>query len=229
MSTIVIVEDEEHISKALKILLESEGYTVFVANDQKSGQIACSSRCPDLVLLDLGLPDKDGIFLIQEIRSYSDIPIIILSARDGENSKINALDLGADDYLTKPFSTSELLARIRAHLRTHNKIVMAKNTSEIKLSDSVSVDIPGKLVYKNGEIVHLTKIEFRLLCALIKEPNKVLTHRYLMLQVWGANYVEHQHYVRIYMAHLRQKLEDNPSNPEFLITEVGIGYRLILK
>lgn len=106
---------------------------------------------------------------------------------------------------------------------------MAKNTSEIKLSDSVSVDIPGKLVYKNGEIVHLTKIEFRLLCALIKEPNKVLTHRYLMLQVWGANYVEHQHYVRIYMAHLRQKLEDDPSNPEFLITEVGIGYRLILK
>lgn len=229
MATIIIIEDEEHIAKALKTVLEDDGYTVFLAKDNKSGQIACSLQQPDLILLDLGLPDKDGIFLVQDIRSYNDVPIIVISARDGDQSKINALDLGADDYLTKPFSTSELLARIRAHLRTHKKISQNQSLEIVKLTDSIKVDIPGKLVYKNDQIIHLTKIEFRLLCVLIKEPNKVLSHRYIMSKVWGPGYIEHQHYIRIYMAHLRQKLEDDPVNPKFLITEVGIGYRLILE
>lgn len=225
---ILLVEDEEQICKAIKTVLSDEGYTVCVANTFKQGQIEAATRKPDLVIVDLGLPDGDGIFLIQAIRNYSVVPIIVLSARIAEESKVSALDAGADDYLTKPFGMSELLARIRAQLR--RRLIPADKIDQgvIMLGNKVKVDLQKQLITKNGVEIHLTKIELRLLIALIKERGKVLTQRYLMQQVWGANYVEHSHYLRIYMSHLRQKLEDDPSMPEFFLTETGIGYRLAI-
>lgn len=227
-ANIVVVEDEDHICKALKSFLEDDGYSVFIAQNLKKGLVECATRKPDLIVLDLGLPDGDGLDLIREVRAYSNVPIIILSARDSEQSKVNALDSGADDYLIKPFGASELLARIRAQLRRlANMSNDMLNESIIDLPQELRVDLLNHLVYKHNKEIHLTKLEFRLLQVLIKDNNKVLTQRYLMQQVWGANYVEHQHYLRIYIGHLRQKIEDDPTNPEILITEIGIGYRLI--
>lgn len=227
-ATILVVEDEEQICKVLKVTLQDEGYTVYIANTVKQGEIESATRKPDLIIVDLGLPDGDGVVLIQNIRNYSVVPIIVLSARVNEESKVQALDAGADDYLTKPFGVSELFARIRAQLR--RRLIPSDKEYQyiIKLGDKVVVDLQKKLVTKNEEVVHLTKLEMRLLSILILERGKVLTQRYLMQQVWGASYIEHPHYLRIYMAHLRQKLEDDPTNPQFLITETGIGYRLAI-
>ena len=217
---ILVVEDEDQIRRALETMLQDEGFEVFGASSLKEGKIECACRAPDLVIIDLGLPDGDGLNLISEFRAYSSNPILVLSARDNEQSKVTALDLGADDYLSKPFGSSELKARIRALLRRYNNVV--------KLGSNVLVNLSDYSVYKNDQKVHLTKLEFKLLQVMLKDPNKVLTQRHLMLNVWGAAYVEHQHYLRIYMNHLRIKLEDNPANPEFLITETGVGYRLVV-
>ncbi len=186
------------------------------------GIIEAGTRKPDLVVLDLGLPDGNGIDLIRDVRGWSAVPIIVLSARADESDKVAALDAGADDYLVKPFGVGELLARVRASLR---RVARAGDESPIVQFGPVTVDLAHRRVTRDGADVHLTQIEFRLLAALLAHPGKVQTHRQLLRDVWGPSYVEHNHYLRIYMGHLRQKLEADPAQPRFLLTETGVGYR----
>ncbi len=205
--------------------MEGEGYRVFEAENMHRGLIEAGTRKPDLVILDLGLPDGDGMDFIRDLRAWSSLPIIVLSARIEEADKVEALDRGADDYLSKPFGVAELLARVRASLR--RRAVAAGEEGPIAHFGDVVVDLAKRRVSKAGEDVHLTQIEFRLLAVLLGHAGKVLTHRQLLREVWGPSYVEHSHYLRIYMGHLRQKLEDHPARPKFLITETGIGYRFV--
>lgn len=205
--------------------LEAEGLRVFEAENLKRALIEAGTRKPDLVILDLGLPDGDGVDFIREVRAWSSVPIVVLSARVEEPDKVQALDAGADDYLSKPFGVAELLARVRAALRRHSRAGEAQSPS-VRFGDVV-VDLANRSVSKRGLEIHLTQIEFRLLAVLLSHPGKVLTHRHLLREVWGPAYVEHGHYLRIYMGHLRQKLEDDPARPEHLITETGVGYRFL--
>lgn len=228
MSTIIVIEDEEQILKAISRVLEDNDYTVYLAKSVKEGLINCATRKPDLVILDLGLPDGDGLEVIEQLRTYTNIPIIVLSARDAESSKVQALELGADDYLTKPFGANELLARVKAQLRRAN-IIDNNPNQKIIFDDHTYFDLKAQMLYKNEQSIHLTKLELKLLLALLKEPNKILTTKHLMQEVWGQHYIEQQHYLRIYMNHLRQKLEDNPAMPKFVQTQSGVGYRLVLK
>jgi two-component system KDP operon response regulator KdpE len=206
----------------VRTALEAEGYRTFEAETMRRGIIEAGTRKPDLIVLDLGLPDGDGIELIGDVRGWSAMPIIVLSARSDEADKVAALDAGADDYLVKPFGVGELLARVRAALRRRAR---SGSESPIVQFGAVTVDLPNRRVTRNDADVHLTQIEFRLLAALLAHPGKVLTHRHLLREVWGPAYVEHNHYLRIYMGHLRQKLEADPAQPRFLLTETGIGYR----
>lgn len=223
MTTVLIIEDEKEIRRFVRIALESEGLKVFDAETLQRGLIEAATRKPDLVILDLGLPDGDGKTFISELRQWSALPVIVLSARIDEQDKIDALDAGADDYLAKPFGIGELLARVRVALRRH-----AGQQADPKVSFAdVTVDIAARRVLRGGEEVHLTPIEFRLLTTLLNNTGKVLTQRQLLSQVWGPNAVEHSHYLRIYMGHLRQKLEANPTQPVHLLTETGIGYRFM--
>lgn len=228
MATILVVEDEEQICKALKNILTEAEHTVFIASDMKRGEIEAATRKPDLLVVDLGLPDGDGLTLIQNVRRYLSVPIIVLSARTSEESKIAALDAGADDYLTKPFGSGELLARVRAQLRRFGLLSEVKERKTTIHLGQVEIDLERFLLTKNGEPLHLTKLEFRLLQVLLSEHGKVLTQRFLLQRVWGPNYVEHQHYLRIYINRLRQKLEEDPTAPQYLLTETGVGYRLLL-
>ncbi len=228
-ATILIVEDEEHIATSLAGVLTDEGYNVFTAGTLKEGLVEAATRSPDLVVLDLALPDGDGLVILKEIRAYSMLPVIVLSARINEEQKVQALDMGADDYLTKPFGISELLVRVRVQLRRKQDAADRENESIIKLGKDVEVDTERKVVTKGGELVHLTKLELRLLLVMLSEPEKVLTQRYIVQKVWGSEYIEHPHYLRIYMGRLRNKIEDDPSNPSILLTESGVGYRLTLK
>lgn len=228
-ATILIVEDEEHIATSLAGVLSDEGYNVFTAGTLKEGLVEAATRSPDLVVLDLALPDGDGLVILKEIRAYSMLPVIVLSARINEEQKVQALDMGADDYLTKPFGISELLVRVRVQLRRKQDAADRENESIIKLGKDVEVDTERKVVTKDGELVHLTKLELRLLLVMLSEPEKVLTQRYIVQKVWGSEYIEHPHYLRIYMGRLRNKIEDDPSNPSILLTESGVGYRLALK
>lgn len=228
-ATILIVEDEEHIATSLAGVLSDEGYNVFTAGTLKEGLVEAATRSPDLVVLDLALPDGDGLVILKEIRAYSMLPVIVLSARINEEQKVQALDMGADDYLTKPFGISELLVRVRVQLRRKQDAADRENESIIKLGKDVEVDTERKVVIKGGELVHLTKLELRLLLVMLSEPEKVLTQRYIVQKVWGSEYIEHPHYLRIYMGRLRNKIEDDPSNPSILLTESGVGYRLALK
>ena len=224
MISIVLVEDDRQIRRFVKTVLESEGYHVFEAEDGKRGLIEAATRKPDLLILDLGLPDMDGTELISKLREWSSIPVIILSARSGETEKIDALDAGADDYLTKPFGSGELLARIRAALR---RVSLAPGDMGAAFElEGLSVDLFNRKVMIDGHEVHLTPIEFRLLSILARHAGKVLTHRFLLKEVWGPNHVESAHYLRIYMGQLRHKLEKDPARPRFLLTETGVGYRL---
>lgn len=223
--TILIVEDEDHIARVVKSSLEESGYEVYRASDLTQGRLEAATRSPQLIILDLGLPDGDGTDLIRTVRSYSNAPVIILSARSGDDSKVMALDLGADDFIAKPFSMTELLARVRAHLRRATNVNTTSDSTRFTFGN-VTCDLTSGIVTKNDEEVHLTKLEFRLLSALIAGRGRVLTHRQLLADVWGAAYVEHPHYLRLYMGRLRQKLEDDPTSPQFFITETGIGYRL---
>jgi two-component system KDP operon response regulator KdpE len=224
-ATIIVVEDEVQIRRFLRTTLVSEGYQVFEAETGKQGLTEAAMRKPDLIILDLGLPDMDGVEVVKGIRLWSSIPIIILSARSQESDKISALDAGADDYLVKPFGAGELLARIRVALR-HVSSVANGDEDGIFTLDDLKVDmIHRKVIVGNAE-VHLTPIEYRLLTVLIKHAGKVLTHRLLLQEVWGPNYVERAHYLRVYMGTLRHKLEKDPARPRFLLTEVGVGYRL---
>jgi two-component system KDP operon response regulator KdpE len=222
---IVIIEDDLSIRRFLRTGLSTQGFTVFDADSGKQGIVEASVRRPDLIVLDLGLPDMDGTEVIKAIREWSSIPIIILSARSNEQNKIDALDAGADDYLTKPFGFGELLARIRVALRHSMRTAEGKDSSEIFTHDNLKVDLLNRVVAVDGNEVHLTPIQYRLLAALVKHPGKVLTHQQILKQVWGPSYRENAHYLRIYMSQLRQKLEADPTQPKYLLTESGVGYR----
>ena len=223
MKTILIIEDEAHIARFIKTAMEQEGYQIFTADSSQRGLIEAATRRPDLLILDLGLPDGDGCDVIADIRTWSSLPILVLSARSSEQDKIKALNLGADDYLVKPFSMGELIARVNAHMRRWQ--VGYEEPSQIELGN-VSIDLTQRQVKKNGEDIHLTPIEYRLLTVLIRYAEKVLTHKQLLNEVWGKGHNHQEHYVRIFMSNLRQKLEDNPSRPNYLLTEIGVGYKL---
>ena len=225
MINVLIVEDEHAISRFLRTALEGDGLRVYDAGTLQRGLIEAATRKPDLVILDLGLPDGDGIDFIREVRQWSQMPIIVLSARTEETDKIAALDAGADDYLSKPFGIGELQARLRVALRRHSATAPAEPV--FTFSD-IQVDLAARRILRGTHEIHLTPIEFRLLAVLLNNHGKVLTQRQLLNQVWGPNAVEHSHYLRIYMGHLRQKLEADPARPLHLLTETGIGYRFML-
>lgn len=223
-ASILVIEDEAVIRRFVKAALEEDGHRVYEADSVARGLIEAGTRKPDLVVLDLGLPDGDGVALLLDLRSWSSVPVIVLSARVDEGDKIAALDAGADDYLTKPFGTGELQARVRAQLRRRGSSA-ASESDKVTLGDVV-VDLGLRSVSRGGEPLHLTQLEYRLLVTLIAQRGKVLTHRQLLKEVWGPAHVEHNHYLRIYMGHLRQKIEKDPTKPDYLLTETGIGYRL---
>ncbi|WP_297504226.1 response regulator [Ferrovum sp.] len=221
---VILVEDEKQIRRFVRAALESEDCQVIEAMTGERGLIEAGTRKPDLVILDLGLPDREGGEVLRDLRSWSQVPVIILSARSNEEDKIAALDAGADDYLTKPFGVGELLARVRALLRRHNLSGEA-GQSEIGFG-RIRVDRVKRLVMsQEGAVIHLTSIEYRLLAYLLAHPGKVLTHRELLREVWGPSHVESAHYLRVYMGNLRKKLERDPARPDFLLTESGLGYR----
>ena len=219
---IVLVEDEKDIRRFVRAALEAEGCRVFEAENGRQGLVEAGNRKPDLIVLDLGLPDLDGVEFIRDLRGWSEAPVLILSARTDENDKIVALDAGADDYLTKPFGVGELLARVRALLRRQWK---AGEGGPVISFGEIQADLSRRIVMRNGVPLHLTQIEYRLLGLLVANPNKVLTHRYLLREVWGPASVEHNHYLRVYVGHLRQKLEADPAQPRHILTETGVGYR----
>ena len=223
--TVLIVEDEHAIRRFVRIALEGEGYRVREAETLRRGLLEAGTRKPDLIILDLGLPDGDGVDFIRDLRAWSGMPVLVLSARVEEHDKVKALDAGADDYLIKPFGVAELLARVRAVSRRH---VREPGGSAVIAFGEVGVDLERRQVTRNGQPVHVTPIEFRLLTTLVAQPGKVLTHRQLLREVWGPAYVERSHYLRIHMGHLRQKLEVDPTRPQHFLTETGVGYRFCL-
>lgn len=222
---ILLVEDEPQIRRVLQSVLVPEGYRVFEAETGSRALIEAASRKPDMLIVDLGLPDMDGVEVVRAVRQWSEVPILILSARAGEADKIAALDHGADDYLTKPFGVGELLARVRA--LTRRRARGGDGATMVAFGD-VQVDLARRTVNRAGEAVHLTKIEYRLLAVLVANVGKVLTHQHLMRAVWGPGQGENSHYLRIYISRLRQKLEINPTEPLHLLTETGVGYRFVV-
>ena len=220
---ILLVEDDANIRRFVRLALADEGWQVFEADTAKRGLIEAASRQPDAVVLDLGLPDADGKQLIAELRGWSQVPVLVLSAREQEAEKVAALDAGADDYLSKPFGVPELLARLRVMLRRRQHKPDGSSRAQF---GTVVVDLATHEVTRAGEPVHLTPIEFRLLAALIAEQGRVVTYRKLLLQVWGPEYLDRPHYLRVHMAKLRQKLELEAAQPQHLITELQVGYRL---
>lgn len=223
--TVIVIEDEAQIRRFLRTTLITEGYNLFEAETGRQGLAEAATRKPDLIILDLGLPDMDGLDVIGKLRAWSSVPIIILSARSQEGDKVVALDAGADDYLVKPFGAGELLARIRVALRRASVTAGGEEEGVFSVGE-LTVDMLHRRVAVGGAEVHLTPIEYRLLTVLVRHAGKVLTHRLLLREVWGPNYVERAHYLRIYMGTLRHKLEKDPARPRFLLTEVGVGYRL---
>ena len=221
---ILTIEDESNIRRFVKLALENENYEVFEASGIKRGLIEAATRRPDLVVLDLGLPDGDGLEFITDLRTWSSIPVIVLSARSNENDKISALDAGADDYLVKPFGAGELLARVRAQLRRQQPGTSSEPF--IRFSD-ICIDPVRRVFEKEGTPIHLTPIEYRILVFITSQPDSVITHQQLLKAIWGPGHTEDMHYVRVHMANLRKKIEKNPSMPRHLITEAGIGYRFV--
>ncbi len=222
----LIVEDEPQIRRFLRGALEAEGWLVHEADSLARGRVEAGTRKPDLLVVDLGLPDGNGVALIREVRSWSSMPIIVLSARADETDKIEALDAGADDYLTKPFGVGELLARVRANLR-RPRTADAQEAHAVWRFGEIEVDRAARCVRRGGQDVHLTPIEYRLLLTLVANAGRVMTHRQLLREVWGPAHADQTHYLRIYMGHLRQKLEVDPAQPQHLLTETAVGYRLV--
>jgi len=222
---VLVVEDEPQMRKFVRIALEAHDYRVIEAATAAEAIQQAVSYPPDAVVLDLGLPDMDGMDVTRRLREWSTVPILVISARGQEDSKVKALDGGADDYLTKPFGAAELMARLRVALR-HAWGSREAPTSVVHVGDEVVVDLVKRLVHVRGEEVHLTPIEYKLLTALVKHAGMVVTHRHLLEQVWGPGHAHQMQYLRVYMTQLRHKLEANPARPRFLVTEPGIGYRL---
>ena len=225
---ILVIEDDPHIQRFLRATLTAEEYRLHEAVNAEEGMSEAAARQPDLILLDLGLPDKDGLDVIKRVREFSKVPIIVISARGRESDKISALDLGADDYVAKPFAIGELMARVRAALR-RSAVLAPYQVGETVRFGNVEVDLEKREVTVNGQVVHLTPNEYRLLQTLVKSAGKVLTQRQLLNDVWGPNQLEQSQYLRVYMANLRRKLEADPARPQFLQTEPGVGYRLIIE
>ena len=222
---VLVVEDEPHLRNVLRVALTGHGYRFIEAATAGQAESEIANRRPDLVIADLGLPDRNGVDLIRRVRNWSATPILVLSARTQESDKVHALDAGADDYLTKPFSTRELLARLRVALRHAAARGRPGTDGEIHIGD-LTIDLAQRRLTVRGVPTHLTPIEFRLLSCLVRKQGQVVTHAELLTDAWGPRRVEQHHYLRIYMAGLRHKLEADPANPHYLQTEIGIGYRL---
>ncbi|TKI05732.1 two-component system response regulator KdpE [Martelella alba] len=225
MVTVLIIEDEKEIRRFVRLALEAESIRVYEAETLQRGLIEAATRKPDLVVLDLGLPDGDGVDFIRDFRQWSKTPVMVLSARSSEDDKIDALDNGADDYLCKPFGIGEFQARMRVLLRRHSAMTPVETVWQFS---DVKVDMTAHRIFRGDNEIHLTPIEFRLLTVLLNNNSKVLTRQQLLSEVWGPNALENSHYLRIYMGHLRQKLEVDPARPCHLLTENGIGYRFVL-
>lgn len=225
-SNVLIIEDDVPMRRFLRAALENEGHQVTEAGTARDGMTMILGHLPDLVLLDLGLPDADGMTVLGRVREWSQVPVVILSARGQEVDKVDALNAGADDYLTKPFGVPELLARVRVALR-HSACLKAgagEASSRFEVGD-LAVDLAARRVTVKGADLHLTRTEYRLLVTFVKNAGKVLTHRYLLQEVWGPGCAQQTHYPRMYVANLRRKLEEDPAEPRYLLTEQGVGYR----
>ncbi len=225
--SVLIIEDEENICNFIKTSLRPQGYKITTASTAAEGLSIVNSGSCDLVLLDLGLPDADGLEIIRQVRSWSSLPIIVISARTKEQDKVHALDAGADDYITKPFGTAELMARIRAALRHSNRL--DSDTELYKrpyVCGDLTVDFDKRLVFLNGESIHLTQIEYRLVSLLARNAGRVLTYDNILTQIWGPYIERNNQILRVNMANVRRKLEKNPADPQYIFTEVGIGYRM---
>ncbi len=220
---VLMIEDEPEIRRFVRMALESEGLEVYEAATLARGLIDAATRRPELVVLDLGLPDGDGLDFIREFRGWSQSPVLVLSAREGEERKVQALDAGADDYLVKPFGVAELLARVRVQLRRR---ASTSDADPVLRFGDIAVDRALRTVRRGAEELHLTPIEYRLLQELATAPGRVLTHQHLLKAVWGPGHAEDVHYVRVHMANLRKKIEADPNRPQWLVTEAGVGYRL---
>ncbi len=223
---VLVVEDEPQLRKFLRAALTPHGFQVVEAATSAQAKVAATSQPPELVLLDLGLPDGDGLDVLRALREWSRVPVIVISAREREGDKVAALDAGADDYLTKPFGTGELMARIRVALRHANAARSAGPETSTIAVGPLEIDLAARVVKRNGTEVHLTPIEYRLLVLLAKHAGKVLTHRQILMEVWGPPHAGQTHYVRVYMGELRKKIETDPARPQLVITEQGVGYRL---
>lgn len=223
-NTIVIIDDEAQIRKILSITLEAEEYKVVEASKGKEGIVAVANYHPQLVILDLGLPDQDGFSVLKEIRTWSNVPVIILSVRNSESDVVKALDLGADDYMTKPFNTFELLARIRANIRRIQRV----ENETLFVNGNLKIDFGQRLIYKNNRELKLTNTEYLLMFLFFKNIGKVLTHNFILKEIWGPSHVEDSQYLRVFIGQLRKKIEDDFSNPKYIITDSGVGYRMKL-
>jgi two-component system KDP operon response regulator KdpE len=223
---IILIEDEPEIRRFLRATLPRHGYRLFEAVTGHEGLLAAETRQPDLIILDLGLPDMDGLEVIRRLREWTQVPILVLSARGQEADKVAALDAGADDYVSKPFGVSELLARMRVSLRRSERIGRGVDEQTFN-ADDLQVDFVHRRVLVKGQDIHLTPIEYRLLTTLARHAGKVLTRNQLLKEVWGRAYTDQAHYLHVYMAHLRRKIEVNPAQPRYILTEPGVGYRLI--
>ena len=224
---IMIIEDEDAISNFIATTLKANTYAPLVAKTASEALSMIPSHCPDLILLDLGLPDMDGIEILKKIREWSSTPVIVVSARGEESDKVEALDLGADDYIAKPFGTSELLARIRTALRHSMKNTSGTSTADIFRTKGLMIDFDKRLVSVDGKDVHLTQIEFKIVSLLAKSAGRVLTYDFIITELWGPYAVKDNQILRVNMANIRRKLEKNPASPEYIFTEVGVGYRMV--
>jgi two-component system KDP operon response regulator KdpE len=223
-ATILLIEDERQMRRFLRVALQSESYGVVEAETAADGLSQAAMRNPDIVILDLGLPDMDGLEVIKKLREWSAVPIIIISARDQEGDKIKALDEGADDYLTKPFGVGELLARVRVALR-HAAPKNKDQREAVFVAEDLKIDFLKRQVFIGSQEIHLTPIEYRLLTTLVKNAGRVMTHRQILKEVWGPPYIEQTHYLRVFMNQLRKKIEADSTRPRFLLNEPGVGYR----
>jgi two-component system KDP operon response regulator KdpE len=220
--TVIIIDDEVQIRKILKIALESSDFKVIEAENGNDGIVQTATNHPQVVILDLGLPDRDGFSVIKEIRTWSKVPVIILSVRNTEEDIVNALDLGADDFLTKPFNTSELLARIRANIRRSQEI----DEENSFLNGDLKLDLIARTLTKNSIEIKLTNTEYLLLVLFLKNVGKVLTHTFILKEIWGPGSTENSQYLRVFIGQLRKKIEDDSSDPRYILTESGVGYRM---